>query len=311
MTGDLLPAAPALAAKVAVVAGATRGAGRGIATELGALGATVVCTGRSTRAGLSDLGRERGRPETIEETAELVTAAGGRGVAVRCDHLDEADVQALAGRVRAEFGGLDVLVNDVWGGERHSEWGKKAWELDLGRARALIEGGLWTHLVTGRYLLPLLRPGALIVEVTDGDGWSYRGNLIYDLAKTGVMRLAQGWAHELEGDPRGITSVSVTPGYLRSEEMLAFKGLTEANWREDSDPNFQESETPRLIGRGVAALAADAQKRRFAGRALASWSLMDEYGFTDVDGRRPHWGNWFRDVLGGRLETPEMSPPGP
>ncbi|MBB5236039.1 SDR family oxidoreductase [Deinococcus budaensis] len=308
MTGDLLPAAPALAGKVAVVAGATRGAGRGIATELGALGATVVCTGRSTRAGPSDLGRERNRPETIEETAEIVTAAGGRGVPLRCDYLDEADVGRLAERLGAEFGGLDVLVNDVWGGERHSEWGKKAWELDLGKARALIEGGLWTHLVTGRYLLPLLRPGGLIVEVTDGDGWAYRGNLIYDLAKTGVMRLAQGWAHELEGDGRGITSVSVTPGFLRSEEMLAHFGVQEASWRDATarDPNFAESETPRLVGRGIAALAADPQKRRFDGRALASWTLMDEYGFSDVDGRKPHWGRWFREVLGRQVITPDQ-----
>lgn len=298
----------ALTGRVAVVAGATRGAGRGIAVELGAKGATVLCTGRSTRAGLSDLGTTRGRPETIDETAELVTAAGGIGVPVRCDHLNESDVQALAQRVRADFGGLDVLVNDVWGGERHSEWGKKAWELDLTKARALIEGGLWTHLITGRHLIPLLRPGALIVEVTDGDGWYYRGNLIYDLAKTGVMRLAQGWAHELEGDPRGITSVSVTPGYLRSEEMLAHFGVEETRWRDATarDPNFAESETPRFVGRAVAALAADPDKRRFGGRALASWTLMDEYGFTDVDGRKPHWGNWFRDRLKGQLVTPDQ-----
>lgn len=298
----------ALAGKVAVVAGATRGAGRGIATELGALGATVVCTGRSTRAGLSDLGREQGRPETIEETADLVTAAGGRGVPVRCDHLNEEDVQALAERVRADFGGLDLLVNDVWGGERHSEWGKKAWELDLGKARALIEGGLWTHVVTGRYLLPLLRPGGLIVEVTDGDSWTYRGNLPYDLAKTGVMRLARAWAHELEGDPRGITSVSVTPGYLRSEEMLAYFGVGESNWRDGTarDPNFAESETPRFVGRGIAALAADPGKHRFNGRALASWTLMDEYAFSDVDGRKPHWGHWFRDVMKGEMVTPDQ-----
>lgn len=297
-----------LAGKVTVVAGATRGAGRGIATELGALGATVICTGRSTRTGLSDLGRERGRPETIEETAELVTAAGGVGVPVRCDHLNEADVAALTERVRADFGGLDVLVNDVWGGERHSEWGKKAWDLDLGRARALIEGGLWTHLVTGRYLLPLLRPGGLIVEVTDGDTWSYRGNLPYDLTKVGVMRLAQAWAHELEGDERGITSVSVTPGYLRSEEMLAHFGVGEANWRDVTarDPNFAESETPRFVGRGIAALAADPDRRRFGGRALASWTLMDEYGFSDVDGRKPHWGNWFRDALKRQVITPDQ-----
>ncbi|PYE52878.1 SDR family oxidoreductase [Deinococcus yavapaiensis] len=278
-----------LSGKVALVTGATRGAGRGIAVELGALGAIVVCTGRTTRTNRSDLNRA----ETIEETADLVTAAGGRGIAVRCDHTDEGDVRSLTERIHAQHGGLDILINDVWGGESLSEWGKKAWELDLAKGRTMLERAVLSHVVTARFALPLLKAGALIVEVTDGDTWSYRGNVFYDLAKTGVMRLARIWSWELQEDARAVTSVSVTPGYLRSEEMLTFKGLTEDNWREDSDPNFQESETPRFVGRGIARLAADPDKRRFDGRALASWTLMDEYRFTDVDGRTPHWGKWF------------------
>lgn len=298
---------PSLSGTVALVAGATRGAGRGIAVELGALGATVVCTGRTTRAGRSDINR----PETIEETAELVTAAGGRGIAIRCDHTNEDDVRALTERIRDLHGGLDVLINDIWGGESLSEWGKKAWELDISKGRTMLERAVLTHIVTGRHALPLLNPGALIVEVTDGDTWTYRGNVFYDLAKTGVLRLARIWSWELEGDERRVTSVSVTPGYLRSEEMLTFKGLTEANWREDSDPNFQESETPRFVGRGVARLAADPAKRRFNGRALASWTLMDEYGFTDIDGRTPHWGRWFERLQaeGKRPSPPEAPEP--
>ena len=281
----------ALAGTVALVAGATRGAGRGIATELGALGATVYCTGRSSRAGRSDLDR----PETIEETAELVTQAGGEGIAARCDHTDEAQVAALLERVRGEHGGLDVLVNDIWGGERLSEWGKKAWELDLAKGKIMLERAVWTHIVTARYALPLLRGDALIVEITDGDGWYYRGNLFYDLAKVGVMRLAQSWAGELEGDARQITSVSLTPGFLRSEEMLDHFGVTADTWQDavTQDANFAESETPHFVGRALAHLAADPAKRRFNGQALASWTLMDAYGFADVDGRRPHWGSWF------------------
>lgn len=281
-----------LAGKVALVAGATRGAGRGMAVELGALGATVICTGRSSgRTGASDLGR----PETIEQTAERVTRAGGAGVPIRCDHSDAGQVRELMARVQAEYGGLDILVNDIWGGESLSEWGKKVWEQDLDKGRLMLERAVWTHIVTAHAGLPLLRPGALIAEITDGDGWYYRGNFFYDLAKTAVMRLAQNWAAELEGDPRGVTSVSLTPGFLRSEEMLAHFGVTEDRWQDAvaQDPNFAESETPHFVGRALAHLAADADRRRFNGQALASWTLMDEYGFSDIDGRRPHWGSWF------------------
>ncbi len=280
-----------LTGSVALVAGATRGAGRGIAIELGALGATVVCTGRSSAGQLSDLKR----PETIEQTARLVTAAGGRGVARRCDHSDQAQVAQLMAEIHDEFGGLDVLVNDIWGGEQLSEWGKKFWEQDLARGHRMLERAIWTHVITAHAGLPLLRAGGLIAEITDGDTWTYRGNFFYDLAKTGVMRLAHNWAAELEGDARAITSVSLTPGFLRSEEMLDHFGVAENNWQDAvvQEPGFAESETPHFVGRALAHLAADPDKRRFHGRALASWTLMDEYGFEDVDGRKPHWGRWF------------------
>lgn len=288
-----------LTGKVALVAGATRGAGRGIATELGALGATVICTGRSTRSSSSDLGR----PETIEDTADLVTAAGGVGIAWRCDHSDDAQVAALMAHLQAEYGGLDILINDIWGGESLMEWGKKVWELDLNRGRMLLERAIWTHVITGHAGVPLLRAGGLMAEITDGDGWYYRGSFFYDLAKTGVMRLAHNWASELKDDPRAITSVSVTPGFLRSEEMLAHFGVTAETWRDavKQEPDFAESETPHLVGRGIAALAADPHKYRFNAGALASWTLMDEYGFSDLDGSKPHWGNWYRDKVKPRL----------
>lgn len=288
----LKPMADTILTDTAVlVAGATRGAGRGIAVELGAMGATVICTGRSSGEQRSDLNR----PETIEQTAALVTKAGGHGVAIRCDHSDETQVAGLMRRVRSEFGGLDILVNDIWGGEKLSEWGVKFWNQELAKGRLMLERAIWTHVLTAHSGLPLLQSGGLIVEITDGDDWRYRGNFFYDLAKTGVLRLAQNWASELADDPRQITSVSLTPGFLCSEEMLAHFGVTTDTWREaiKQDPNFAESETPYFVGRALAHLAADPGKFRFNGQALASWTLMDEYGFTDVDGGRPHWGRWF------------------
>ena len=287
---------PDLSGKVALIAGATRGAGRGIATALGEAGATVYCTGRTTRHARSPMGRA----ETIEETAERVTAAGGHGIPVRVDHLREDEVRALVERIRAEQGRLDVLVNDVWGGDAGIEWGSPFWELDVERAWRVVETALRTHIVTARHAAPLLveRGRGLVVEVTDGDTYAYRGNLVYDLVKTSVIRLAYGLATELR--PHGVAAVAVTPGFLRSEAMLDHFGVTEETWREagKKDPNFLHSETPLFVGRGVAALAADPHVMRRTGRVVASWTLSDEYGFPDKDGARPHWGRHFRKTYG-------------
>jgi NAD(P)-dependent dehydrogenase (short-subunit alcohol dehydrogenase family) len=284
---------------VAVVAGATRGAGRGIAVELGARGATVWVTGRSTRAGRSEMGR----PETIEETAELVDAAGGRGIAIRCDHTDPADVDALRLAIEERSGGrLDLLVNDVWGGDGLMEHGP-FWEHDLDKGLRAWRNGVESHLVTSHRLVPLMvsRGRGLVVEVTDGDREDYRGSLFYDLVKASVIRLARGQAEELA--PHGVVALAITPGFLRSEAMLELFGVTEETWRDGvaTDPHFALSETPRYVGRAIAALAADPDVGRFRGRPLASWGMAREYGLTDVDGSRPDWGRWFEEVyLAGR-----------
>lgn len=275
--------------RVALVAGATRGAGRGIAVELGAAGATVYVTGRTTRARRS----EYDRPETIEDTADLVTAAGGRGVAVPTDHLDVTQVRALVDRIADEQGRLDILVNDIWGGEKLFEWDTPLWEHDLDNGLRLLRLAVETHAVTSHHALPLLlrNPGGLVVEVTDGtadyNGENYRVNFFYDLAKTSVLRMAFALGHEL--GPRGATAVALTPGWLRSELMLDAFGVREENWRDalESVPHFAISETPRYVGRAVAALAADADVARWNGRSLSSGGLAQEYGFTDLDGSRP------------------------
>ncbi|MEQ1566784.1 MAG: SDR family oxidoreductase [Myxococcota bacterium] len=285
-----------LAGRVALVAGATRGAGRGIATALGERGATVYCTGRTTRSSSSPIGR----PETIEETAERVTAAGGDGIAIRVDHSVPDEVAALADRVRADHGGLDLVVDDLWGGEKSIEFGVPPWELDLGKARAMLDSGLWTHLVNVRHLSGLLRgrPRALWVEVTDGDAFGYRGTLVYDLVKMSVIRLAFGLGRELA--PHGVTALAITPGFLRSEEMLAHFGVTEERWRDGiaQDPNFAASETPLFVGRCVAALAAEPDVARRNGRVFASWDVAREHGLADADGSRPHWGDHFTAAFG-------------
>ena len=287
-----------LAGKVALVAGATRGAGRGIAAELGAAGATVYGTGRSIRGHPSDYDR----PETIEETAELVTALGGEGIAVRVDHLVPAKVSDLVGRIRAERGRLDILVNDIWGGERLFEWNKTVWEHDLENGLRLLRLGIDSHLITAHYALPLLieRPGGLLVEVTDGtaayNAEHYRLSPFYDLAKTAPIRLA--WAHARDLAPHGATAVAITPGWLRSEMMLDAFGVTEATWRDalPKQPHFIISETPRFIGRGVAALAADPDRARWSGQSLSSGSLSQAYGFTDIDGSRPDCWRYMVEV---------------
>ena len=298
-------AAPtALADRVAVVAGATRGAGRGIAAALGEAGATVVCTGRSSS--VADLRSDYDRPETIEETANLVTQLGGKGVAVPTDHLDVEQVRALADRVKADYGHVDVLVNDIWGAEilkgPPPSWNRPMWELDLDDGLRTLRLGVDTHLITSHCLLPLLvaQPGGLLVEVTDGtaefNAEHYRLSVFYDLAKVSVNRLAFSQGQELA--PFGCTAVSVTPGWLRSEMMLDNYGVSEADWQKAMDPErsdggvvapgaFADSESPRFVGRGFAAMAADPDRARWNQRSASSVQLAREYGFTDLDGRVP------------------------
>lgn len=291
---------PPLTDHVAVVAGATRGAGRGIARMLGEAGATVYCTGRSSRTQPNDTDhRNARRPETIEETAELVDAAGGRGIPVRVDHRFEPEVKALFARVKREQGRLDVLVNVMTGAEvtdwspfhRHSAEAGRAW----------IDGWLWPHLVTCRHALPLMRQGksGLVVEIGEGHDLDYRGQMFFDLAHTMMKRLAYGIAYEYRDD--GITALFITPGFMRTEEILERFGVTEANWRDAAESNaeakgygFAGSETPCFVGRAVAALAADPERARWSGGVYGSWELSDVYGFSDVDGERPHWGRYGR-----------------
>ncbi|MFJ4859753.1 MULTISPECIES: SDR family oxidoreductase [unclassified Streptomyces] len=287
-----------LEGRVALVAGATRGAGRGIAVELGAQGATVYVSGRSTRGSRS----EYGRPETIEETAELVTAAGGRGVPVVADHLVPAEVEALVGRIDAEQGRLDVLVNDIWGGELLFEWDSTVWEHDLDNGLRLLRLAVETHAVTSHFAVPLLlrEPGGLVVEMTDGtaeyNASNYRVSFFYDIAKSAVLRMAFALGHEL--GTRGATAVALTPGWLRSEMMLDNFGVTEANWRDalTKVPHFAISETPSYVGRAVAALAADPEVARWNGRSLSSGQLAQVYGFTDLDGSRPDCWRYMVEV---------------
>ncbi|QRK09180.1 SDR family oxidoreductase [Archangium violaceum] len=285
-----------LEGRIALVAGATRGAGRGIAMMLGEAGATVYCTGRSVR-GRPATGT---RPETIEETAELVSARGGRGIAVRVDHTVESEVAELLKRLKREQGRLDVLVNDVWGGDELTEFSQPFWKLSPEKGRLMLDRGIYSHILTSRYAVPLMleRDRGLIVEITDGDSFGYRGNLFYDLVKLSVIRLAFSMAWELRRHP--ITSLAVTPGFLRSEAMLEGFGVTEANWRDATakDPHFIASETPFYVGRAVAALAADPNVAKKAGRVFSSWQLAKEYGVKDVDGRQPDWGEYFRKTFG-------------
>lgn len=288
-----------LEGKVALVAGATRGAGRGTAIALGEAGATVYCTGRTTRHRRSDYGRS----ETIEETAELVTAAGGVGIAVEVDHLQAASVEELVRRIDDDHGRLDILVNDIWGGENLVQWNTPVWEHDLDAGLRMLHGAVDTHLVTSHFALPLLirRPGGLVVEMTDGtreyNAAHYRLSAFYDLAKSAVLRLAFSQAEELK--PFQCTAVALTPGWMRSEMMLEHYGVSEANWRDGAavNPHFAAiSESPRFVGRAVAALAADPALHRRTGGSFSSGGLARDYGFTDVDGSRPDCWRYLVEV---------------
>ena len=288
-----------LTGKVALVAGATRGAGRGTAVALGEAGATVYCTGRTTRQKSS----EYRRPETIEETAELVDAAGGEGVAVEVDHLDPAQVESLVQRIETERGRLDVLVNDIWGGELLSEWDTPVWEHDLENGLRMLRLAIDTHLITSHFALALLirEPGGLVVEMTDGtreyNAEHYRLSAFYDLTKSAVLRLAFAQSKELA--PYGCTAVALTPGWMRSEMMLDNYGVTEANWRDGAatNPHFAAiSESPRFVGRAVAALAADPDVHRRNGGSFSSGGLAREHGFTDLDGSRPDCWRYLVEV---------------
>ncbi|MFG2191240.1 SDR family oxidoreductase [Streptomyces sp. NPDC048639] len=297
----------ALTGKVALVAGATRGAGRAMAVELGRAGATVYATGRTTRDRVSEVGRTT---ETIEQTAELITAAGGEGIAVPTDHLDRGQVRTLVERIDRDHGQLDILVNDIWGGEHlleHIDQPKKAWESDLDQGLRMLELGVKSHIITSHAALPLLvrRPGGLVVEVTDGTADSnaqYRENFFYDLTKYAPIRMAFGLAEELKDV--GCTAVSLTPGFLRSEQMLDAFGITEENWREGVRivRSFCISESPVYVGRAVAALASDPDVARWNGQSLSSGQLAQVYGFTDTDGTRPDAWRYIKEVEGPGLD---------
>jgi NAD(P)-dependent dehydrogenase (short-subunit alcohol dehydrogenase family) len=307
---------PNLRSTVALVAGATRGVGRGIALALGEAGATVYCTGRSTRT-KPRLRRTKeslpfdhaSRPETIEETAEMVSALGARGIAVVVDHTDLKQVEKLVAQIRKEQGKLHILANDI--AEIHpQEFGKTFWQANLEEGFANVRNAIYTHITTSRFAAPLLmetaakdRRTGLIVEIGDGDSYTYRGNLFYDLVKTTVIRLAFAMARELRR--KNVAAVALTPGFLRSEAMLEHFGVTEANWQDavKKDADYVSSETPLFAGRAIAAIAADANLMKKSGRVFSSWNLSDEYGFCDADGRQPHWGRHFTAKYGDCMKA--------
>src|ERR1700733_4337159 len=311
---------PDLHGRVALVAGATRGVGRGIALALGEAGATVYCTGRSTSGNrihrkpdekISPFDHAR-RPETIDETAALVTTRGGRGISAVLDHTDSKQVEELVQRIRAEQGKLHILVNDI-SELVHADFGKLFWQLNLDNGLANLRNVLHTHITTSHFAAPLMietatpgpaanAPTGLIVEIGDGDSYSYRGHLFYDLPKTTVIRLAFAMARELR--KKNVAAVALTPGFLRSEAMLEHFGVTEENWRDAAkkDPNYLASETPLFVGRAVAALSADPDLFKKSGRVFSSWRLSDESPFTDADCFRPHWGRHFAATYGNPLK---------
>ncbi|MGW2561891.1 SDR family oxidoreductase [Streptomyces sp. NPDC001514] len=296
----------ALQGKIALVAGATRGAGRAIAVQLGAAGATVHVTGRTTREHTSEVGRAT---ETIEQTAELVTEAGGRGIAVPTDHLDVEQVRALVAGIDKDHGRLDILVNDIWGGEHLIVWNTKMWDTDLESGLRMLELGVRSHIITSSCALPLLvrNPGGLVVEITDGTAESnrrFRENFYYDLTKNAPIRMAFALGEDLKSV--GGTAVCISPGFLRSEQMLEVFGVREENWRDAiaEQPHFAVAESPVYVGRAVAALAADPERARWNGQSLSSGQLAKAYGFTDVDGSRPDAWAYFEEVVHGGKDAP-------
>src|SRR5262245_9822976 len=311
------PNRDALRERVAVVAGATRGAGRGIAAALGEAGATVVCTGRSSRR-LGSSRSDYSRSETIEETAELVSRLGGVGIVNIVDHLNPAQVQALAEQIRKDYGHIDVLVNNIWGAELlkggPAQWNTPIWEHDLAKGLRILRLAIDTHLITSHHLLPLLvdKPGGLLVEVTDGttehNASRYRISVFYDLAKVSVNRLAFSQGQELGS--RGATAVAVTPGWLRSEMMLENFGVSEENWRDapgrSAPADFALSESPRYVGRAVVALASDPRRARWNQASVSSSQLAREYGFTDIDGSQPDIWRYIVDARERGLD-PDLS----
>lgn len=309
MTSNEIQAEPKqpLSGRVALVAGATRGAGRGVAVALGQAGATVWCTGRSTAAQRS----EYERAETVEQTAQLVTDGGGVGVWWRVDHTDEEQVRDLIAEIEREHGGLDIAVTSLGGEHLQGEWDKPIWQQDVAVGRRMLRGVLEAHLLTATYALDLVRrrPGGLHITLTDGDAayndTHYRINAYFDVIKTSLTRLAFSFGHELA--EHGGTAVAVSPGWLRSEMMLDIFGVREENWREawtdtgageKAPEDFAVSESPLFVGRCIAALAADQDRGRWNQRSTTSEVLAQEYGVVDVDGSQPRGWSYITALEG-------------
>jgi NAD(P)-dependent dehydrogenase (short-subunit alcohol dehydrogenase family) len=279
--------------KVALVAGGTRGAGRGIAVKLGEAGAIVYVTGRTRVNSQSPMGRK----ETIEETAELVTKVGGIGIPIKVDHTVELEVVGLFEQIQKEQGSLDILVNDIWGGDPLTEWGKPIGEHDLHKGLQMQKQAVQSHIITSHYSIPLFKHnnGGIIIEITDGMDYKPRGSFYYSLAKVSTIHMAQAMAQDLK--EFNITSIAISPGFLRSEAMLEQFGVTEENWKDATkiDPHFIASETPYYIGAAIRCLVTDPNREEKTGKVFSTWDLSEEYGFKDVDGSQPHWGNYFKN----------------
>lgn len=293
-----------LADRIALVAGGTRGAGRAIAVTLAESGAYVILTGRSSRAN-----RQNSRPETIEETVDIIHSNGGEGRSIRLDHNDEAGVLDLFKGIEGEFGHLDICINDIWGGEAFISWDRPFWEQDTDTGIRMFSNAVFTHVKTAKHAIPLLMKSkhGLLVEVTDGVGYHYRGDLFYSLVKIATNHLSLAYQEEFKNrEIENITSVSITPGFLRSEEMLDLFGVRESNWRDaiKDHPDFAGSESPYYLGRALAYLAADPQNSKFNGQTLSTWGLHKEYHFQDTDGTSPDWQR-FHDLYHSGQIDPE------